>query len=231
MQKCKKRVQAKGPLIVGSVHTAVGLRKAARLRPAGGIDVVEVRLDCLVGCRGLTTDALRDIRLPILLTARHPREGGAGRLSAPRRRELLEEFLSLASWVDVELRSASEMAGVLKAARNRQVATILSFHDFVRTPGQAKLAALPREAARLGADVCKIAVQLRNASELARLLLLQARAKGNLATMGMGSFGKISRLVLPLAGSCLVYGFIDRAQVPGQWPAELLAQRLREVSE
>lgn len=231
MQERKKRVQAKGPLIVGTVHTAVGLRKAARLRPAGGIDAVEVRLDCLAQCRGLTVAALRDIRLPILLTARHPREGGASRLSVTRRCELLEEFLPLASWLDVELRSASEMAGVLKAARSRQVATILSFHDFIRTPGQAKLAALPREATRLGADVCKIAVQLRNASDLARLLLLQARAKGNLATMGMGAFGKVSRLVLPLAGSCLVYGFIDRAQVPGQWPAELLARRLKEVSE
>jgi len=227
----KKRVRSASTRIVGTVHTVAGLRKAARLRSGGGVDAVEVRLDCLAGSRGLTADGLRDIRLPILLTARHPREGGVGCLSTGRRRELLEEYLPFASWVDVEMRSASELAGVLRSARGRRAMKILSFHDFNRTPGPAKLARLPREAARFGADVCKIAVQLRSVADLARLLLLQARAKGSLATMGMGPLGKVSRLVLPLAGSCLAYGFIDRAQVAGQWPAALLAQRLREVSE
>ena len=231
MHHRKKRVRAKGTLIVGTVHTLAGLRKAARIRRGAGIDLVEVRLDCLGARRAWPADILRDIGLPIILTARHPREGGSGGLSAALRGELLEEFLPLASWVDVELRSKSELAHVLGRARTRRFATILSFHDFVRTPGQAKLTGLQRDAARLGADICKIAVQVRSASDLVRLLLTQAQAKGRLATMGMGPFGKVSRLVLPLAGSCLAYGFLDRAQVPGQWPAELLAQRLREVSE
>jgi 3-dehydroquinate dehydratase-1 len=48
--------------------------------------------------------------------------------------------------------------------------------------------------------------------------------------MGMGPLGKISRLLLPLAGSRLVYGYIHRPQVAGQWPAMLLAERLKEVA-
>jgi 3-dehydroquinate dehydratase-1 len=47
--------------------------------------------------------------------------------------------------------------------------------------------------------------------------------------MGMGPLGKVSRLVLPSAGSLLVYGYLDRPQVEGQWPAEEVARRLREV--
>jgi hypothetical protein len=48
--------------------------------------------------------------------------------------------------------------------------------------------------------------------------------------MGMGDLGKVSRLVLPLAGARLVYGYLDRPQVEGQWPAAVLAARLAELS-
>jgi 3-dehydroquinate dehydratase len=47
--------------------------------------------------------------------------------------------------------------------------------------------------------------------------------------MGMGVFGKLSRLVLGRAGSVLNYGYLDTVQVLGQWPAALLKQRLLEL--
>ena len=47
--------------------------------------------------------------------------------------------------------------------------------------------------------------------------------------MGMGPMGRVSRLVLAAAGSCLNYGYLDRAQVPGQWPAAELKRRIAEV--
>jgi 3-dehydroquinate dehydratase-1 len=48
--------------------------------------------------------------------------------------------------------------------------------------------------------------------------------------MGMGPLGKVSRLVLPMAGARLVYGYLDRPQVEGQWPAEMLSARLAELA-
>jgi len=45
----------------------------------------------------------------------------------------------------------------------------------------------------------------------------------------MGGLGPVSRLTLGRAGSVLNYGYLDQLQVPGQWPAELLRQRLREL--
>ena len=47
--------------------------------------------------------------------------------------------------------------------------------------------------------------------------------------MGMGPLGKVSRLVLPSVGSLLVYGYLDRPQVEGQWPAQEVARRLQEI--
>ena len=230
MKTPKRRPGSAPTRIVGSVHTPRGLRDAARLRPGGGVDVVEVRLDCLQDEEGKLAALLRETRLPILLTARHPREGGAAKLSTERRRNLLETFLSFASMVDFELRSAHAFPDLLASARKRRIRIVLSSHHFGRAPGLAKFTKTQTEARRLGADICQIAVHLNSASDLARLLLVQARASYPLATMGMGPLGKVSRLVLPLAGSRLVYGYIDRPQVEGQWPAALLAERLREVA-
>ncbi|MGA1123855.1 MAG: type I 3-dehydroquinate dehydratase [Chthoniobacterales bacterium] len=230
MKSRKRRALVPRTEIVGSVHTLAGLRRAARLRPGQGVDVIEVRLDWLADEARKLPGLLRSIRLPLLLTARHPREGGNGCLSLAARRQLLETFLPLARMVDIELRSAGSFRDLLGAARKMRVKVVLSSHHFYRAPTQARLVGVERQAWLLGADICKIAVHIKNAAELARLLVLQSGARRPLATMGMGPLGKVSRLVLPLAGSRLVYGYIDRPQVPGQWPAIGLRERLQEVT-
>jgi 3-dehydroquinate dehydratase-1 len=48
--------------------------------------------------------------------------------------------------------------------------------------------------------------------------------------MGMGPLGKVSRLVLAAAGSRLNYGYLDKPQVKGQWPALELVRRIGEVA-
>jgi 3-dehydroquinate dehydratase-1 len=50
-----------------------------------------------------------------------------------------------------------------------------------------------------------------------------------LSVMGMGAYGKVSRLLLARAGSVLNYGYLDEPQVSGQWEATLLKQRLAEL--
>jgi 3-dehydroquinate dehydratase-1 len=87
-----------------------------------------------------------------------------------------------------------------------------------------------RKSAAAGADIVKIATHLRGAQDLAVLLLLQGGAKVPLATMGMGPLGKVSRLVLAAAGSRLNYGYLDKPQVKGQWPALELVRRIGEVA-
>ena len=47
-----------------------------------------------------------------------------------------------------------------------------------------------------------------------------------LSVMGMGRFGKISRLLFAQAGSVLNYGYLDRPNASGQWEATSLKKRL-----
>lgn len=229
MNSNKKLAQADRPLVVASAHTVRGLSSAACLRP-GEVDLVEIRLDCLLNRRRQIAQALQRIRMPILLTARHPVEGGAAKLSLADRRLLLEEFLSFAAAIDVELRSVRSMQALLDAAAERGIVRVISFHDFRGTPGLPRLREIASSARKSGADVVKIATTLRGPKDLAVLLQLQAaQPTAALATMGMGPLGRISRLVLAAAGSRLNYGFLDCPQVPGQWPAVQLRKLINEV--
>lgn len=224
----KKNPPSPADLVVATAHTARGLRQARNLQ-RGDLGFVEVRLDAPELSRARLAEGLPGIRPRLLLTARHPAEGGAQRLPVAARRSLLVEFLSQADAVDVELRSAASMASLLEEAHRRRIQRVISFHDFRRTPRLPRLREVVRRATARGADVVKIATLLRGPGDLAVLLLLQSTAKVPLATMGMGPLGKVSRLVLAAAGSRLNYGYLDKAQVSGQWAALELVRRLGEI--
>ena len=228
--KLKQKLTApKRPLVVATAHTPRGLREAAGLEP-GPVDWVEVRLDLLAGRRQVLREVVPALSLPVLITARHPAEGGAKALTAARREDLLREFLPLATAVDVELRSVRALRDVLALARKHGVRRVISFHDFHGTPTSVKLHRMVEAARQSGADLVKVATLLRTPHDLAVLLELQAAAsRVPLATMGMGPLGRVSRLVMAAAGSRLSYGYLDRTQVPGQWPAVELKHRLEEV--
>lgn len=221
--------------VVGTIHSPASLAAALKLRP-GAVDFLELRVDAFADpaeCVRLERSLPR-LRAPLLLTVRHPLEGGSGGLRLAQRRELYRRFLPQASLVDVELRCAGALGEVIEAARAQGARVILSHHDFHKTPSPARLHALRSAARSAGADVLKVAAMAEAARDVAVLLdFLTERqpAVPALAVMGMGAFGKVSRLVFAQAGSVLNYGFLDRPQVAGQWPAKLLKQRLAELAQ
>lgn len=217
--------------VVGTIYSKGSLAAALRLAP-GEVDFLELRVDEFASAPALLEKALPRLCAPLIVTVRHPGEGGAGNLTAARRRELFTRFLPHAAMVDVELRSAAAMGGVLDEARSGGVCIILSHHDFRRTPTLEKMAALRAKAKAAGAAVFKLAAVADTPAAAARLLTFLAsggREQPTLAVMGMGRFGKMSRLALGAAGSVLNYGYLAEVQVPGQWPAVALKERLKEL--
>ncbi len=221
--------------VVGTIYSQKSLDAALRLA-RGEVDFLEIRVDEFASKAARLEKALGGLQAPLILTVRHPKEGGAGELGTARRRELFELFLPYAALIDVELRSAVALRDVLAIARARGVKVILSHHDFRRTPPLEMLNELRAKAAELGATVFKLAAVARTPAEEARLLgfLAEPRASRTglkLAVMGMGRYGKVSRLALGASGSVLNYGYLAEPQVSGQWPAVLLKERLRELEE
>ncbi len=217
------------PLVVGTIHSDEALRRALRLR-AGAVDVLELRVDHFAERASELRRAAGDLPAPLIVTVRHPREGGAQELSTAQRRGLFEEFLPCAAYVDVELRSLTALSGVLAAARHAQIQVIISDHHFRQTPSARVLRERWQLAQAARASITKVAGQIENADDLGRLLgLFAQKSAGRLSVMGMGPLGKVSRLLFARLGSALNYGYLAEPQVTGQWEAALLKQRIADL--
>ncbi|MEY2489101.1 MAG: 3-dehydroquinate dehydratase [Verrucomicrobiota bacterium] len=204
------------PQLVGVIFTRADLQRAVRMRNPP--DLFELRLDALMAKSAEVESALADLRVPLIITARHPREGGSNCLSARERRALLLRFLPYAAYVDIELRAAGSLRAILDEARARSIRTILSFHDFRETPSRARFDEIARAARSLGADLLKIATRTDTPVQLARLLdfFQEERLKIKIAAMGIGRLGRISRLEFARHHSALNYAHLGRAQAKGQ---------------
>lgn len=211
------------PQIVGVIASRADLEQAVRMRRPP--DLFELRLDRLAGVADQVESALPKLRRPLIVTARDPHEGGAGKLGLRHRRNLLLRFLNHADYIDVELRSAPALRSLIKLAENKNVRRIISFHNFKSTPSTRILAVKAREARSHGADIFKLATRTDTPIELGRLLefITSSRLDLALAVMGIGKLGAISRVLLARAGSMLIYASVGAVtDVEGQLSLEQL---------
>jgi 3-dehydroquinate dehydratase-1 len=202
--------------IVGVIATSAALARAGRLRQPP--DFFELRLDALRQSLGAIEQALPRLRAPLILTARHPAEGGRGRLTVAARRALLVRFLPHAALVDLEFRSVRHMPALLAEIRRRRLGLIISRHDLRRTPSLGELRRFARAAATLRPAIIKIATRTNTRPELARLLAFfeECHPALPLAAMGTGKLGPESRRRLAQLGSALTYVSLDYPVVRGQ---------------
>jgi 3-dehydroquinate dehydratase-1 len=143
---------------------------------------------------------------------------------------MLEPLLDLAVLVDVELRCVMEMRPLIQKAHAEGVQVMGSFHDFQATPGEDVLRGAIGFAQPAGLDAVKIATYINSPADLTRLIALTAEThRLRLSSMGMGPWGRVSRLVLAKSGSLLNYGFIGESNAPGQWPAARLKELLADL--
>ncbi len=218
-----RRWTKRHPRIVGVIASREDLEQALRMRRPP--DLFELRLDRLAGIVGRVETKLPKLRAPLIITARHPNEGGSGRLSLRQRRALLSRFLTHADYLDVELRSARALRALLAIAKRKNVRRIISFHDFKSTPSARLLVARAHNAKALRADIFKVATRTDTPTELGRLLefITKNRVNVRLAVMGIGRLGAISRVLLARAGSVLIYASLGPAtDVEGQLSLEQL---------
>jgi 3-dehydroquinate dehydratase-1 len=204
------------PLVVGVLASWADLQLALKLPKLP--DLLELRLDYFWDNAPDLENKLSMLAAPLIITARHPREGGANNLSIQKRRELLFRFLPRARYVDVELRSVNALRPLLARARRKNVRCILSFHDLNSTPPVRSLLVKARAAKSLRADVFKVATRTDSPDQLARLLDFFTNHGVDLAVsaMGLGKLGAKSRRELAKRGSVLVYGHLGDARLAGQ---------------
>ena len=219
--------------VVGVITSSPELDFAIRMNEPP--DLFELRLDRLVrppspgyGVASVIDHRLENkisrLRAPLVITARHPMEGGANRLSPLQRHNLLARFLSRARYIDVELRSAPVFVSLLRLARRQNVRSIISVHHLKGTPSPSRLRAQARAAKTYGADVFKVATRTDTPAQLTRLIDFAAAKNVDIAVsaMGIGKLGTASRVLLACGGSALVYVSLGRSDIEGQMSLDQL---------
>ena len=78
------------PQVVGVIASHADFERALKTRRPP--DLFELRLDRLVGMADEVKNLLPQLRTPLIITARHPHEGGANKLR-PRQRLLQRIYL------------------------------------------------------------------------------------------------------------------------------------------
>jgi len=215
--------------VVGSVIDAASLALAGSPEVADLCDLVEFRADALAADPAAVAQAMDACPVPALLTVRDPAEGGIGDRSSPARQALFSQLLPHANVLDVEIANLAEFPGLLEDAKRHGILVVASFHDFKGTPDLGWLLSRIYAAKSAGADVVKLATMTNTQSELVGLSALQDISVLPMATMGMGSLGRVSRLLLATLGSVLNYGYLDRPTIAGQWPARRLRELIHEL--
>jgi len=72
------------------------------------------------------------------------------------------------------------------------------------------------ESVAAGADVAKLAVMPNSLEDVHRILEVTLHADAAVCTLAMGEIGRHSRVVAPLYGSVMTYGYVGKATAPGQ---------------
>jgi 3-dehydroquinate dehydratase-1 len=202
--------------VVGVIASPAELNFAIRMREPP--DFFELRLDRFVRLIDRLEIKISKLRAPLIITARHPMEGGANRLSSCERHNLLARFLSRARYIDVELRSAPDFRSLLLLARKQNVRCIISVHHLKSTPSPKRLRAQARAAKVYGADIFKVATHTDTPAQLTRLIDFVAFRDLNVpvSAMGIGKLGAASRVLLACYGSALVYASLGGSDIEGQ---------------
>ncbi len=75
--------------------------------------------------------------------------------------------------------------------------------------------------------IAKLAVMPKDMTDVLRLLEVTLVSKRPVCTISMGSLGMHSRIVAPVYGSLLTYGYVRRPVAPGQIRVDRLLEGLK----
>jgi 3-dehydroquinate dehydratase-1 len=193
-----------------------------------GADILELRIDLLkVDARKALHD-VRETGLPVIITNRMKQEGGVWQGSEEERISILISLLPKADAADIEL-CARDRDMVVKKARDTGKTVIISTHDFQKTPASDAIIEIIGDSFAAGADIAKLAVTPTSLEDILRLLDITLHTEGDVCVMAMGEMGRHSRVIAPLYGSVMTYGYVGKATAPGQLRVDELRQILNII--
>jgi 3-dehydroquinate dehydratase-1 len=216
------RIEAPAVVAALSRDAASKAKKAEKL----GADLVEVRLDLVSGDPLQVMREVREAtRLPLIATNRMRQEGGQFDSGEGERIDILCEAAQWADLVDVELRAGGRDRVIEEV--NKPV--ILSYHDFGGMPSLVGLRSIRDKMFEAGSDIAKIAVTPKSLKDALDLLHFLLETEEPMCLIGMGETCRHLRVVAPIYGSVVTYGYIGEETAPGQMSVDELKSALNLI--
>jgi 3-dehydroquinate dehydratase type I len=183
----------------------------------------------------------RGLACGTLLTIRLARDGGAWQdAHADRRLEIWEALgcagrEPAADWIDIEIEEYGKLPAAFRnGVEASDIRLLLSHHDFSACPAREALDALLQDMLAHRPDGVKFAVTCADRVEAAGLMAFAraaAAASPNACVLSMGGAGRATRVLGPVLGCPLAYGYLTgRAVAPGQLSAAAIARGLEAFS-
>ncbi len=141
-----------------------------------------------------------------------------------RKKTLVEAINAGASYVDIEVENDDDYKNeIIKTAQIKQCKTIVSYHNYTKTPVIRELEQIMRWCFECKADFAKIACYVDSAESCSRLLSLYSYGKP-VISIGMGHGGRITRIAATLLGAPFTYASINenKKTAPGQFDSDKL---------
>ncbi len=224
--------------VIAAVLTRLSGDAVTRAK-ADGADIIELRLDLLNAEERREADIksfLEGCNMPVILTNRCRDEGGSFTGTEYERIEMLRTIIAtgLVDAVDIEFIAESKK-DVIETAKRVDIPVIISLHDFSGMPAPDEILEIVEAMYSVGGSIAKVAVTPMNRVDCLNLIQIteQISREGRaLITIGMGDWGRHLRVIAPLYGSVLTYGFIEEdrgAVAPGQFSVSELKSMLERL--
>ena len=163
--------------------------QAAKNSFEAGADLVEFRIDAMDHPNpDDVLNIIKDINHPLIATNRKIDEGGFFKGSESERTEILLTAAKHADIIDIELETdLDHMNKVIKASKS----TIISYHDFKKTPPLDFLLDIVSRERQLG-DIAKFAVMPKNLSDTIVVLNVLSKVEKTVG-IAMGDMGRLTK--------------------------------------
>ena len=183
-----------------------------------GADVLEFRIDALENPEiSEIKKTIEEINFPMIATNRISTEGGSFKGTEEERFEILYECCDLVDYVDIELQSNDEY---IKKIHDTGVTTIVSYHDFEKTPKLSEVTYIVEKEQELG-DIAKVAFMPQNLEDTLTILAVLSHCEDTIA-ISMGDLGSYTRVMASKFDSPITFAAGTDVTAPGQIDIETM---------
>lgn len=156
-----------------------------------GADVLEFRIDALNNPNFKDISyAVDELNFPMIITNRIQSEGGFFKGSEEERVELLKQCSNLVDYIDVELQTDDED---IKQISEGSAKTIISYHDFKKTPELEEIYYIVEKEKELG-DIAKVAFMPNDLDDTLKILAILSHYDDTIA-ISMSELGSYTRVM------------------------------------